>query len=70
MVRYGSLIKKRLLRREPSDCSDGLSVLELAESVGVVKRLHEDLRQFLLVLGVLVLLLPANNSTQQHVTSA
>ena len=70
MVRYGSLIKKRLLRREPSDCSDGLSVLELAESVGVVERFHEDLRQLLLVLGVLVLLLPANNSTQQHVTSA
>lgn len=48
----------------PAHGSDGLPVLEAAEAGRVVEGLHEDLGEFLLVLGALVLLLPV---FQQHV---
>lgn len=49
---------------KPADGSNGLSVLELAKSLGVVECLHKDFRKFLLVFGALILQFAM---IQQHV---
>merc|ERR1719341_487969 len=46
------------------DRGDSLSVSKLCKSLGVVESLHEDFRELLLILSLLILLLPV---LQQHV---
>ena len=50
--------------QQAANAGNGLPVAELGKPLGVVERLHEDLAQLLLILGLLVLLLPM---LKQHV---